>query len=67
MHHEAGFAKSAVLPELKMYAWMEIMLVYIIIISLKGNPYHFRGGLSVRIIFLKDFFMGSVRVVFANF
>lgn len=51
--------------ELKMYAWMEIILVYIIIITFKGNLYHFkRGGIFVRIIFPKDF-NRSVRVVSA--
>lgn len=51
--------------KLKMYAWMEIILVYIIIITLKGNPYNLKGGgLFVRIIFLKDF-NSSVRVVSA--
>lgn len=42
--------------KLKMYAWMEIILVYIIIITLKGNSYRFkRGELFLRIIFLKNF------------
>lgn len=36
-----------------MYAWVEIILVYIIIITLKGNLK--RGVLLLRIIYLRDF------------
>lgn len=44
---------------------MEIFLVYIIIINLKGNSHIFmKGGLFVRIIFLKDF-NSSESVVYA--
>lgn len=39
--------------KLKMYAWVEIILVYIIIITLKGNLK--RGVLLLRIIYLRDF------------
>lgn len=47
-------------PELKMYARMVIMLVYIIIITSKGNPYHFEKRVICENYLAKKGFYGFI-------